>query len=77
MTAMYLSVAELAERWSMRDRKNVRERYLPQLSGVRKIGRIYRIPVNSVVEFERLHLCSMPSVVVSSPDLIKSKITEI
>lgn len=88
MSSMYLTPSDVAERLNLyfRTGKNkgrpdapyVIESIMPQLKGVIRLKRAYRIPLASVVEFERLHLCTpeSQSVAVSDPDLNKNKITE-
>ena len=75
--SVYLSPQQLADRWSM-DSRYIRESILPQLRGVIRIKRVYRIPMIAVTEFERLHTVTprLQSVAGLNPDLIESNITK-
>jgi len=69
--SVYMTVAEIMDRWCKRDAQQFRQYWLPQFKGVRKIGRSYLIPTSEVVRVENEHRAApgVPSVAEHFPQL--------
>jgi hypothetical protein len=77
VSSVYVNAQKAAERLDF-DARYFREAIMPELRGVIRFKRGYRIPLASLIEWERMHTVTprLQSVAGLSPDLNKNKINE-
>jgi hypothetical protein len=77
VSSVYVNAQKAAERLDF-DARYFREAIMPELRGVIRFKRGYRIPLASLIEWERMHTVTprLQSVAGLSPDFDKNKIRE-